>query len=89
MIFTPDDVQNRLRERPFTPLRIVTTTGQAYDVFHADLVLVARRFLIVGIPSSENPGHADMVTGVALVHVAELRDLPSVVPPSGNGPPAA
>jgi len=87
MIFTPDDVQARLGERPFPPVRIVTSTGQAYDIYHPDLVLVARRFLIVGTPSSENPTHADQVTRVALVHVAELRDLPAATPPS-NGPPA-
>lgn len=85
MIFTPDDIQARLRERPFPPVRIVTTTGQTYDVYHPDLVLVARRFLIVGMPSSENPTQADLVTRVALVHVAELRDLPMAAPPS-NGP---
>jgi hypothetical protein len=86
MIFTPDDVQTRLREQPFTPLRIVTTTGQTYDVHHPDLVLVARRFLIVGTPSSENPSQADGVTRIPLVHVTELRDLPNPIPPS-NGPP--
>jgi hypothetical protein len=28
MIFTSEDVQSRLREQPFRPVRIVTTTGQ-------------------------------------------------------------
>lgn len=87
MIFTPDDVQARLRERPFAPVRIVTTTNQTYDIYHPDLVLVARRFLVVGLPSTENPSQADQVTRVALVHVAELRDLPALAPPP-NGPPA-
>jgi hypothetical protein len=86
MIFTPDDVQKRLRDQPFTPVRIVTTTGQTYDVHHPDLVLVAQRFLIVGTPSPDNPSRADQVTRIALVHVAELRDLPKPFLPS-NGPP--
>ena len=86
-MFSPDDIQSRLRERPFPPLRIVTTTNQTFDVYHPDLVLVARRFLIVGLPSTENPSQADQVTRVALVHVAELRDLPALSPPT-NGPPA-
>jgi hypothetical protein len=88
MIFTPDDIHNRLRERPFTPLRLVTSTGQVYDIFHSDLVLIARRFLIVGTPSQENPSQADQVTRVALVQKTELRDLPPVAPPSTNGPAA-
>jgi hypothetical protein len=84
MIFTPEDIQSRLRERPFAGVRIVTTTGQEYDIRHPDLVLVARRFLIVGTPSPDNPALADQVTRVALVHVAELRDLPNTAPPA-NG----
>jgi hypothetical protein len=84
MIFTPEDVQTRLRERPFSGVRIVTTTGQEYEIRHPDLVFVARRFLIVGTPSADNPALADQVTRIALVHVAELRDLPNAAPPA-NG----
>ena len=76
MIFTAEDVQSRLRVQPFVPVRIVTTTGQLYDVYHPDLVFVARRFLEVGTPDRDNPTVADAVTRVALVHVTELRDLP-------------
>lgn len=86
-MFSADDIQTRLRDRPFTPVRIVTTTGQTYDVYHPDLVLVGRRFLIVGAPSAENPTHAEQVTRVAMVHVAELRDLPIPTLPA-NGSPA-
>lgn len=84
MIFKPDDVKDRLRERPFRPVRIVTTTDQHYDIYHPDLVMVLQRFLMVGTASSDDPSLADSVTRVALVHVAELRDLPITSPPS-NG----
>ena len=83
-MFTSDDVQTRLRERPFQPVRIITSTGQTYDVFHPDLVLVGRRFLIIGIPSGDNPSQAEMVTRVAMVHVTELRDLPAPMSPPAN-----
>ena len=82
MIFTADDIQARLRGHPFEPLRIVTTTGQTYDVYHPDLVLVGRRFVIIGTPSAENPAHIDGVTRVALVHITEMRSLPTPVMPS-------
>jgi hypothetical protein len=82
MIFTSDDIRSRLRETPFAPFRIVTTTNQHYDVTHPDLMLIARRFVVVGIPASEYPAEAEQVTRIPLVHVAELRDLPS--PPSAN-----
>ena len=86
-MFTADDIQARLRDRPFTPVRFVVSTGQTYDVYHPDLVLVARRFLIIGLPSTDNPIQAEQVTRVGILHVTEMRDLPSPVPPT-NSPPA-
>jgi hypothetical protein len=86
MMFSADDVQSRLRQQPFVPVRFVTTTGQLYDVYHPDLVMVGRRFVMVGTPSTENPTQADQVTRIALVHVTEIRDLPTPTMPSGvNG----
>jgi hypothetical protein len=83
-MFTAEDIQARMRGRPFIPVRIVTSTGETYDVHHPDLVMTGRRFLMIGLPASDNPTVADQVTRVAMVHVAELRDLPIVSPPT-NG----
>jgi len=88
MTFTADDVQARIRERPFLPIRFVTTTGQTYDIYHPDLVLVGRRFLIIGTPSTENPSQFDQTTRLPLLHVSEMRDLPPVSSPLKNGPPS-
>jgi hypothetical protein len=86
MIFTPESIKARLREQPFTPLQIVTTSGQTYDVRHPDLVFVTIESLMIGLPSSKDPTlSTGLVTRVALAHVAEIRDLARVVPPS-NGP---
>jgi hypothetical protein len=85
-MFSADNVQARLRERPFIPMRIVTTTNQTYDVYHPDFVMVGRRFLIIGVPSADNPCQAEQVTRVAILHVTELRDLPTPAsPPDGPG----
>ena len=85
-MFTADDIQARIRHRPFIPLRIVLSTSQNYDVYHPDLIMVGRRSLIIGTASAENPAQFEQVTRVAILHVTELRDLPLPVPPtSGNG----
>jgi hypothetical protein len=81
-MFSADDIQSRLHERPFTPVRIVTTTNQTYDIYHPDLVLVGRRFLIVGTPSNDNPTQAEQVNRISVIHVTELRDLPVPTAPS-------
>jgi hypothetical protein len=85
-MFSPDDIQARLRQQPFIPLRIVTTTGRAYDIPHPELVMVGRHFVIVGLPSKENPTQVEQVTQVALIHVTELQNLP-ILAPKQNGPP--
>jgi hypothetical protein len=75
MIFAPEDVQSRLSEQPFRPLRIVASSGQSYDVRHPDMVWVGERFLVIGIPSQKNPTWVDQVARVALAHVTDLQDL--------------
>lgn len=84
-MFTPEDITVRLKVRPFVPLRLVLSTGQTYDVFHPDLVLVGRRDLTVGTASLDNPAHYDQITRVALMHVTEMRDLPIPNLSTGNG----
>ena len=84
-MFSPEDISARIRGPAFVPVRIVTSTGQTYDIYHPDLIMVGRRALIIGTASAENPAHFDHLTRVALLHVTELRDLPTPVPPGGNG----
>lgn len=84
-MFTADVIQTRLRERPFVPLRIVTSSGQSYDITHPDLVLVGRRDLIIGTASNDNPGQYETASRVALLHVTDLQDLPRQSTPEKNG----
>jgi hypothetical protein len=85
-MFSPDDIQARLRQQPFVPLRIVTTTGQSYDIHHPELMMVGRHYVIVGLPSKENPTQIEQDTRVAIIHLTEIQDLPTSTP-SLDGPP--
>jgi hypothetical protein len=76
-MFGPDDIQSRLRQQPFVPVRIIISSGQQFDVFHPDLVLVGRRDMIIGMASSENPAQYDRTTRIPLMHVTALEDLPA------------
>ena len=86
-MLTADDIHERVRQRPFVPLRIITSGGQTYDVYHPDLIMVGRRAIIVGTASSENPLHFDQTTRISVLHVTALEDLPSPMPmkESDNG----
>ncbi|MFL5244887.1 MAG: hypothetical protein ACJ8FY_22525 [Gemmataceae bacterium] len=83
-MYNTEQIQSRLREKPFRPLRIIVSEGLRYDIRHPDLVFVGSRDIMVGSPSAENPTVYDKVTRVALVHIVALEDLPSPSTPS-NG----
>jgi len=83
-MLTADDIQQRVKDRPFVPIRIVTSSGESYDVHHPDLIMVGRGFLIIGTPSAENPTQSDRVARVSVLHVTAIQDLPVPAPPPGN-----
>jgi hypothetical protein len=85
-MFTAEEIQARLRERPFRPLRIIASEGLRFNVEHPDLVFVGRRDLMIGTPDAASPSIYDRVVRVALVHVVALEDLPLGAGGSTNGP---
>lgn len=83
-MFRPDDIQARLRERPFRPFRIIAAEGLRYEVRHPDLVMVGVRDVLIGHPTADNPTVYDSVTHLALVHIVAL-ELLDAAPAQGNG----
>lgn len=84
-MFRPEEIQARLREKPFRPLRIIASEGLRYDIVHPDLVLVGERDLVIGYASPETPTIYNRLIRVALVHIVGLEDV-NVTPASHNGP---
>ena len=84
-MFSSDDIRSRVRQRPFVPVRIVTSAGDTFDIFHPDLIMIGRREVMVGMASTENPTHYEQVTRLAIMHITALEDLPAPTPPDGDG----
>ena len=84
-MFSADDIYQRIKGKPFVPVRIATSDGQSFDVFHPDLVIVGRRSVMVGTASTESPAHADLVTRLSIIHITSMEDLPVPAPPGSNG----
>jgi hypothetical protein len=84
-MLTAADICDRVRSRPFCPLRIVTSSGEAYDVYHPDLIMVGTHEVTVGLPSGEAPTFYDLQARIALMHITALHDLPAAPPTPGNG----
>jgi hypothetical protein len=87
-MFAAEDIQARLRQRPFQGLRIVCSEGLRYDIRHPDLVFVGRHDVAIGTPDPATPTIYDRLVRVALVHIVALEDLPPGSSTSSNGPAA-
>lgn len=74
-MFRPEDIQARLREQPFRPLRIICSEGLHHDIHHPDLVFVGQRDLMIGFATPDRPTVYDRVIRVALVHIVGLEEL--------------
>jgi hypothetical protein len=46
-MFRAEEIQARLREKPFRPLRLIVSEGLRYDIHHPDLVLGGERDLMI------------------------------------------
>jgi hypothetical protein len=84
-MFTADDIRARMKQQPFVPVRFVTSSGQSFDVYHPDLVMVGRRDLMIGTASAQDPSTYEQVARVARMHVTALEDLPTKASGTGNG----
>jgi hypothetical protein len=84
-VFTENDFKARIKQQPFVPMRIVTSSGQTFDVHHPELIMAGRRELIIGTASADNPASFDGISRVAIMHVTAIQDLPVASPSSGNG----
>ena len=75
-MFRPDEIQARLREQPFRPLRIIVTEGLRYDIHHPNLVMVGLRDIMIGHERPARPGIYDRITRVALINIVGIEDIP-------------
>ena len=74
-MFTSKDIKRRIKKQPFVPLRIVTSSGETYDVVHPDLIMVGSRDIQVGSADRNDPTTYDDVDRIALVHITALEEL--------------
>ncbi len=79
-MITAQDVRDRLTTTPFQPFRVITSSGSSYDVYHPDVVIVARRYLYVGMFEPNQSAIPERVATVSMLHITDLQPLPSPVP---------
>ena len=79
-MITSADIGKRLSEQPFEPFRIVTSSGESYDVTHPEVVLLSKRIAYVGVAKDPHAKIFDPVHTVSILHITALEPLPSAGP---------
>ena len=48
----PEEIRDKLRRRPFHPLRVYLSDGSSHDVRHPEMAYVSRREVVIGVPGN-------------------------------------
>jgi hypothetical protein len=82
-----DDVEKKLRQRPFRAFRLHLTDGTAYDVRHPELMLLGRRMLVVGLTADPNQTFFDRTMDMDLFQIVRIEPIETPVSPNGQNQP--
>lgn len=69
---SPEGIRRLLRQQPFTPLRLVMSSGKEYEIRHPEMALLMRNDILVGTDITDNgmPAEFDICP---LLHVASIE----------------
>ncbi len=71
----PEELLKLIRTRPFAPLRIHMTDGQAFDIAHPDQIIVLRSRVDIGVEPDRKTGVVQRVEHCSLLHVVRVEEL--------------
>lgn len=86
---SPGEVRDALVAVPFEAFRLVVSSGNHYDIEDPHSLLVANRYVHIGIPATPGDPIPDRIIRVDLLHITELVPLNRPPHAQGNGQPAS
>jgi hypothetical protein len=82
---SPKDLLRRVRQRPFSPFRLIISEGGSCDIRHPEQLMVARESAVIGLEGGPGDDFYETTVLVDLVHVVRLEPLPAAAPAKGDG----
>ncbi len=74
---TYEAIKSRLDVRPFQPFRVVTSSGEGYEVRHPEMAFPARTETVIASP--DRHGVPSLARIVAHPHITTLEPIESAV----------
>lgn len=66
-------IRLRLAARPFQPFKIMTSSGESYEVRHPEMAIVTKTEIVIALPDAD--GIPSRLQLVATLHVTALEPL--------------
>jgi len=68
---TTDILEQWLNRRPFEPFRVVSSSGQTYEVRHPEMAILIRNGLVIAY--GETDGLLEHAAVLSLIHIAAVE----------------
>lgn len=72
---TAEILRDWMQRRPFQPFRIITSSGDAYEIRHPEMAFLTRAEVVLGL--GERDGIPSRYRTVSLLHVTAAEPLDS------------
>jgi hypothetical protein len=83
---SPEELARLIRSRPFIPLRLHLTNGEAFDIRHPELAIIGRSVVDIGFDPDPEYGIVDRKAYIGLSHIVRVERLePAPKPGKSNG----
>ena len=74
---TLETLRTLLTRRPFEPMRIKTTSGESFEIRHAEMAMLARSAMAIVHPDADGTP-SDKVEYVSYLHIASVETLTGI-----------
>ena len=74
-MITPDELRERLSEKPFRPFRVALSDGSSHDVPHPEFAWVFGNSIFVGKSGKLPFGLGDYARQLSILHITRIDPL--------------
>jgi hypothetical protein len=74
----PEQIQRLLDRRPFVPMRVLTSGGETYEIYHPETAFATQNFVYLALYGRVRRRIARDAVILSVLHVTGIEDLTPV-----------